>query len=263
MSSKLFHDGIYNITFCYILELENQKYYVGITSNLHNRFCQHFSGNGAIWTKLHKPIKAIQVKIVTHKWEENFTTLSMIKKYGVDNVRGGSWCCEKTPNISFLIDSEKSIEENYINYKKFKNPEYKIQKPINENKIKKSFSIYEIKSSSGKYIISRNIPDHSYKFKFFGEDSISSVRKIIKNVNDKKYLYFYTILYMKKYGIDNIRGGGITSLQLKKNKYETYLSNLEEDSSIEFILYSLFFNKRIQSNKYLIKNDFKLFQFSI
>ena len=39
----------------YVLELEGGNYYVGMSHNLSQRLAQHFSGNGAKWTKLHKP----------------------------------------------------------------------------------------------------------------------------------------------------------------------------------------------------------------
>jgi predicted GIY-YIG superfamily endonuclease len=47
----------------YHLKLEEDNHYVGITYNLNQRYAQHISGNGAKWTKLHKPISVEQVWI--------------------------------------------------------------------------------------------------------------------------------------------------------------------------------------------------------
>lgn len=43
-------------TYCYVLELENGCYYVGVSSCVKNRIKQHFYGYGAKWTQLNKPV---------------------------------------------------------------------------------------------------------------------------------------------------------------------------------------------------------------
>lgn len=50
-----------NLRWVYVLELERGNYYVGSTYDLEERIQQHFSGNGAQWTKKHKPLKAVLV----------------------------------------------------------------------------------------------------------------------------------------------------------------------------------------------------------
>jgi predicted GIY-YIG superfamily endonuclease len=76
----------------YVLQLENNKYYIGITMNLNMRIAQHFSGEGSKWTKLHKPITIveIQIKNITEQLE-NEITLFYMRKYGWQSVRGGSY----------------------------------------------------------------------------------------------------------------------------------------------------------------------------
>jgi predicted GIY-YIG superfamily endonuclease len=39
----------------YVLKLEEDKWYVGLTTNLNQRLTQHFTGDGAKWTQLFKP----------------------------------------------------------------------------------------------------------------------------------------------------------------------------------------------------------------
>lgn len=82
----------------YILKLEDDKYYVGITarSNPEDRIQQHISGYyGAKWTKKHKPIETLELRdlgsLTTEEAEreEKTTTLAYMDKYGYQNVRGG------------------------------------------------------------------------------------------------------------------------------------------------------------------------------
>ena len=73
----------------YTLQLENLKYYIGKTWNLNLRFAQHQQGEGARWTRLHKPICIMEV------WEgdvERELTLKYMREFGWQNVRGGPWC---------------------------------------------------------------------------------------------------------------------------------------------------------------------------
>lgn len=72
----------------YALKLEDDCYYVGITTNLENRFKQHMNGTGSKWTKLHPPLEIIYS--VEADWQyEHILTLDYVSKYGKDKVRGG------------------------------------------------------------------------------------------------------------------------------------------------------------------------------
>ena len=75
----------------YILELEDNKYYVGKSKCSKKRILQHFNDNGSEWTKLHKPIKILE-QFKGDSWDEEKHTLITMDKYGIDNVRGGSYC---------------------------------------------------------------------------------------------------------------------------------------------------------------------------
>jgi predicted GIY-YIG superfamily endonuclease len=77
----------------YCLELEQGKYYVGITYNLNFRFAQHMGGQGARWTKLYKPLRIAEViSEGVDRTMEDTITKRYIDKYGAENVRGGSHC---------------------------------------------------------------------------------------------------------------------------------------------------------------------------
>lgn len=73
----------------YALALENRKFYVGKTWNLNLRYAQHLYGQGAGWTKIHKPISIMEV---WHGDHEKELCLEYMKNYGYENVRGAGWC---------------------------------------------------------------------------------------------------------------------------------------------------------------------------
>lgn len=104
------------ISWIYTLLLEGNNYYVGFTENLSQRMEQHFTGIGAKWTQLHKPIRIIDVVPETNDWQEDFTTLCMMRKYGINKVRGGIWCSiyplAQPPLHYDKIDPLKSLDEN-------------------------------------------------------------------------------------------------------------------------------------------------------
>jgi hypothetical protein len=79
----------------YILECSNNKFYVGKTTNPTFRLEQHFNSYlrlGSAWTKKYLPIKVIEIIPNCDDYDEDKFLLKYMKKYGVDNVRGGSFC---------------------------------------------------------------------------------------------------------------------------------------------------------------------------
>ena len=77
--------------YLYTLQLEGGKYYVGKTADVMKRFEQHKSGKGASWTRTHNPIKMIECRPLNSEHDENNVTKDYMKKYGINNVRGGSY----------------------------------------------------------------------------------------------------------------------------------------------------------------------------
>jgi hypothetical protein len=47
----------------YVLKLECDKYYIGITYNINLQYAQHLSGIGAKWTRLYKPLCILEIII--------------------------------------------------------------------------------------------------------------------------------------------------------------------------------------------------------
>ena len=77
--------------YIYVWELEENKYYIGWSENLSRRLKEHSNDDGAKWTQKYKPIKIIEI-CLGNKDLENKKTLEYMKKFGWENVRGGSWC---------------------------------------------------------------------------------------------------------------------------------------------------------------------------
>jgi predicted GIY-YIG superfamily endonuclease len=78
-------------TTIYTLELETNKYYVGRSLIPKERILKHFQEEGSEWTKLYKPIKVLS-QLKGDAFDEEKHTLIAMEKYGIDNVRGGSYC---------------------------------------------------------------------------------------------------------------------------------------------------------------------------
>lgn len=98
----------------YVLLLKDSKYYVGSTDNLCKRYKNHKDGNGCAWTRRYKPIRILEIFNCLTKWDEDNKTKEYMCKYGIENVRGGSYCqvelsreVENVIKIELLHASEK------------------------------------------------------------------------------------------------------------------------------------------------------------
>lgn len=76
----------------YMIECEGGYYYGGKTEkNKYERFYEHHIGNGSEFTKLHKPLKFVEVIENTDAFDEDKITLKYMDKFGIDKVRGGTY----------------------------------------------------------------------------------------------------------------------------------------------------------------------------
>ncbi len=75
----------------YILKLEHGKYYVGKSDDVMKRYQQHLCGNGSAWTRRYKPISLEKTIEGVSSFEEDKITKEYMSKYGIENVRGGSY----------------------------------------------------------------------------------------------------------------------------------------------------------------------------
>ena len=79
------------MVFIYALELDDNKYYIGKTTEPEFRINQHFDADGSAWTKKYKPIRLHQLIPDCDDYDEDKYTLIYMDKYGINNVRGGSF----------------------------------------------------------------------------------------------------------------------------------------------------------------------------
>jgi predicted GIY-YIG superfamily endonuclease len=80
------------MVFIYTLQLEEGKYYIGKTNNPQFRLDNHFNSNGSEWTKKYKPINVLEIIPNCDDYDEDKYTIKYMEKYGINNVRGGSFC---------------------------------------------------------------------------------------------------------------------------------------------------------------------------
>jgi len=84
--------------YIYILRLQRGKFYVGKSNQVKKRISEHFNSYGSGWTKKYKPVKVIETINNCDKFDEDKYTLKYMERYGVHNVRGGSFCEIKLGN---------------------------------------------------------------------------------------------------------------------------------------------------------------------
>ena len=78
--------------FIYILQLEQGKYYVGKTTQPSFRIEKHFHREGSSWTKKYEPLSIVEIIPNCDSYDEDKHTIRYMEKYGINNVRGGSFC---------------------------------------------------------------------------------------------------------------------------------------------------------------------------
>jgi len=86
--------------FIYILQLEQGKYYIGKTTQPSFRIENHFQGNGSSWTKKYNPIHVLEMIPNCDSYDEDKHTIRYMEKYGIQNVRGGSFCEIKLSDVN-------------------------------------------------------------------------------------------------------------------------------------------------------------------
>jgi hypothetical protein len=87
-------------TYIYVLECGEQGgyYYVGKTNDILRRVQEHLDGKASTWTAKHRfKFKSIETFEVEDSpdgfsFDENIYTIKYMARYGIDNVRGGSFC---------------------------------------------------------------------------------------------------------------------------------------------------------------------------
>jgi len=189
------------MVFIYILELKEGRYYVGKTENPDIRITDHFKHTGSEWTKLYPPIKVKELIPDCDAYDEDKYTKIYMQKYGIDNVRGGSFCFIKlSPEIRSYIQQgiDSSSDHCYRCHKPghFANKCSDIQKTITIDIVKPTIEELVVCSHCSKSIASKNynkhlaeycdqLPIYNKKKTLFSNILIIS-KRILKNTTDPK-----------------------------------------------------------------------------
>lgn len=98
--------------YIYVLICENNKFYIGKTNKyVDERFQEHIT-NPCAWTKKYKPLKIIHYFESNYDFDEDITTLEYMKKYGIENVRGGTYSQIFLPQHQYLTLQNQLIHVN-------------------------------------------------------------------------------------------------------------------------------------------------------
>jgi predicted GIY-YIG superfamily endonuclease len=103
----------------YVLELRGKNFYIGTSTDLSTRINQHFIGQGAQWTRVHRPLKVIETfdDVCTESEALQFedrVTLDYMKMYGWNKVRGGSFHLVNEYVVFHRLKQLKLINEEQL-----------------------------------------------------------------------------------------------------------------------------------------------------
>jgi hypothetical protein len=131
-------------SFVYILSCEDGKFYVGRTNDVGHRFMKHKLGQGAQWTRLHRPTSIADL-VPDGPFQELVCTLQVMKNHGIENTRGGPWC-----NIELSTWDRDQIQK-LLEAETFQRPESEhVAPPIPKN------SLMELTSEPEKNMFQRH-----------------------------------------------------------------------------------------------------------
>lgn len=87
----------------YILLCQGNRYYIGRTNqkSLHKPL-DYFTNNGPEWTKVYKPIKIIEKIPNAFDFDDDKYTKIYMRRFGIHNVRGGSYSQLELPKDTIL-----------------------------------------------------------------------------------------------------------------------------------------------------------------
>ena len=273
----------------YALKLENDKYYIGKTHrgvDADIRFQEHKSGKGSEWTKMYKPISIVETYVHDSAFEEDVLTKKYMMKYGIENVRGGSYikivldewqikslehefksvndsCFKCGKNGHFANECEKYNMNKYVSsfeteaeldaeIRKMAELRKNIQ--IEKNKMDELKYVNYTEGEGKKYVNTVIIIEPKMIDEFgFRDYKFVQNRHIQGSYNDKRLLLYEQIL--QKSLIQNDSSGHTLRENVVENIYKIYIERIKieknfkkclEDNSLSYTNYMEELNMRIE-----------------
>jgi len=179
-----------------ILELENNKWYVGESGNIDSFIKRIKSGNGPYWTRTHKYISTYKI---IEKGDLKTITLETMKQFGWQNVRGYGWSQEnmRRPPKALRVGALK----NAVNKQKYDEFVYILKLEDNKWFLGKCLERY----------LDKRI-NRCQRNEWLKAHKMICIERFVKN-GDLKAL---TLKYMKEYGWQNVRGYSWIKKDMKK-----------------------------------------------
>lgn len=214
----------------YVLRLEHDCYYVGTTTNLKYRLEQHRNGQGSVWTKKHKMLATVKVVENVGNFDEDKYVKIYMAEYGIDKVRGGSYVTTDLPDYQLLALKKELITSSGACFNCGKPGHYANNCKVDLTKSEVTSTgpkLYVLRLENDCYYIgiTTNL-DHRLKNQLDGKGAIwvkkhkplelVHVIDDIKDINVNQFVKSY----MAKFGIDKVRGGSYTRVDLGKNKFK-------------------------------------------
>ncbi len=102
----------------YVLKLQQDKYYVGVTFQPERRLKAQNKGKASRWTGIYKPVEVLyqqeigEMDYYDAEYFENYYTYLAIQKYGWENVRGGCFVQVDMPE-SVRVGQTRQLKKCY------------------------------------------------------------------------------------------------------------------------------------------------------
>ena len=130
---------INKMSIIYVLACACNKYYVGKTDRpLGKRVLEHFVQRGSEWTSMYQPHRVIESITSTDPLKEDEITKKYMMKYGIENVRGGSYAMPNLPDYKLqALEDEFCTAENLC-FSCMQPGHFANQCPVKKHKVEKN-----------------------------------------------------------------------------------------------------------------------------
>lgn len=129
------------MVYIYVLKLNQGKYYIGKTENPDNRFIQHFSNTGSMWTKRFSPLLIHEIIPNCDTYDEDKYTLKYMKEFGIENVRGGSFTQLELSQESLSVIHKMLLSSSDLCFKCGKEGHFAKDCNPNKNKVNQELEL--------------------------------------------------------------------------------------------------------------------------